>query len=95
MQGRRPVRRPRRRPGPFRPGPGVALRTLISSLNDAEAAFYYVNYHARLPYLELTARDASKPGNFPIGRVQGPAKTPLRLGNIIRCCHTEASCLNP
>ncbi|MFJ3051290.1 DUF1302 domain-containing protein [Pseudomonas nitroreducens] len=51
---------------------GVALRTLISSLNDAEAAFYYVNYHARLPYLELTARDASKPGNFPIGRVQGP-----------------------
>ncbi|MFJ3261649.1 DUF1302 domain-containing protein [Pseudomonas sp. NPDC086581] len=51
---------------------GVALRTLISSLNDAEAAFYYVNYHARLPYLELTARDVSKPGNFPLGRVQGP-----------------------
>jgi hypothetical protein len=50
---------------------GLALRGLLPALNDAEATFYYLNYHARLPYLTVTARDPSRPGDFP-GGIQGP-----------------------
>ncbi|WP_445177777.1 DUF1302 domain-containing protein [Pseudomonas sp. McL0111] len=50
---------------------GFALRNMIPALNDAEAAIYYINYHSRLPYFTLDARNASLPGTFP-GGIQAP-----------------------
>ncbi|WP_460163739.1 DUF1302 domain-containing protein [Pseudomonas sp. S2_F03] len=51
---------------------GFALRNIIHSLNDAEAAIYYINYHSRLPYFTLNAKNTSLPGTFP-GGVQAPS----------------------
>lgn len=51
---------------------GLALRSLIPALNDAEAAFYYLNYHSRLPYATFDAFDRSQPGSF-LGRFQNPS----------------------
>lgn len=51
---------------------GFALRSMIPALNDAEAGLYFVNYHSRLPYFSLNARDTSKPGSFP-GGIQAPS----------------------
>ncbi|MFJ1337396.1 DUF1302 domain-containing protein [Pseudomonas caricapapayae] len=51
---------------------GFALRQMLPALNDAEAALYFINYHSRLPYLTLDARNTSLPGNFP-GGGQGPS----------------------
>lgn len=51
---------------------GFALRQMLPSLNDAEAALYFINYHSRMPYLTLNARDTSLPGSFP-GGGQGPS----------------------
>ncbi|QGW77048.1 DUF1302 family protein [Pseudomonas alkylphenolica] len=50
---------------------GFALRQMLPALNDAEAALYFINYHSRLPYLTLDARNTRLPGNFP-GGGQGP-----------------------
>ncbi|MBV7570488.1 DUF1302 domain-containing protein [Pseudomonas sp. PDM27] len=51
---------------------GFALRQMIPALNDAEAAIYYINYHSRLPYFTLNARNTSLPGTFP-GGTQAPS----------------------
>ncbi|WP_433884754.1 DUF1302 domain-containing protein [Pseudomonas vranovensis] len=51
---------------------GFALRQMLPALNDAEAALYFINYHSRLPYLTLDARNTALPGNFP-GGGQGPS----------------------
>jgi hypothetical protein len=51
---------------------GFALRQMIPALNDAEAAIYYINYHSRLPYFTLDARNTSLPGTFP-GGTQAPS----------------------
>lgn len=51
---------------------GFALRNMIPALNDAEAAIYYINYHSRLPYFTLDARNTSLPGTFP-GGIQAPS----------------------
>lgn len=51
---------------------GVALRKVLPSLNNSELAFYFVNYHSRVPYLSQISKDVSQPGTFP-GGVQGPA----------------------
>ncbi|MHC8321022.1 DUF1302 domain-containing protein [Pseudomonas sp. GB2N2] len=51
---------------------GFALRQLIPALNDAEAAVYFINYHSRLPYFTLDAKNTSVRGTFP-GRVQAPS----------------------
>jgi hypothetical protein len=51
---------------------GFALRQMIPALNDAEAAFYYINYHSRLPYFTIDARNTALPGTFP-GGIQGPS----------------------
>ncbi|QVM98622.1 DUF1302 domain-containing protein [Pseudomonas sp. SORT22] len=51
---------------------GFALRQMLPVLNDAEAALYFINYHSRLPYLTLDARNTALPGNFP-GGGQGPS----------------------
>ncbi|WP_422420082.1 DUF1302 domain-containing protein [Pseudomonas sp. GZD-222] len=51
---------------------GFALRQMLPALNDAEAALYFINYHSRLPYLTLDARNTRLPGNFP-GGGQGPS----------------------
>lgn len=51
---------------------GFALRNMIPALNDAEAAIYFINYHSRLPYFTLDARDVSQPGTFP-GGIQNPS----------------------
>ncbi|NUU39185.1 DUF1302 domain-containing protein [Pseudomonas sp. C2B4] len=50
---------------------GFALRQMIPALNDAEAAIYFVNYHSRLPYLTLDAKNTAVRGTFP-GGVQPP-----------------------
>ncbi|MNO77708.1 hypothetical protein D3C76_688270 [compost metagenome] len=51
---------------------GFALRQMIPALNDAEAAIYYINYHSRLPYFTINARNTAVPGTFP-GGIQGPS----------------------
>ena len=51
---------------------GFALRNMIPALNDAEAAIYFINYHSRLPYFTLDARDVTQPGTFP-GGIQNPS----------------------
>lgn len=51
---------------------GFALRQMLPALNDAEAALYFINYHSRLPYLTLDARNTRLPGSFP-GGIQGPS----------------------
>ena len=51
---------------------GFALRQMIPALNDAEAAIYYINYHSRLPYFTVNARNTALPGTFP-GGIQGPS----------------------
>ncbi len=51
---------------------GFALRQMIPALNDAEAAIYYINYHSRLPYFTIDARNTALPGTFP-GGIQGPS----------------------
>lgn len=51
---------------------GFALRQMIPALNDAEAAIYFVNYHSRLPYFTLDARNTAVRGTFP-GGVQAPS----------------------
>ncbi|MDN7141302.1 DUF1302 domain-containing protein [Pseudomonas sp. JQ170] len=51
---------------------GFAMRQMLPALNDAEAALYFINYHSRLPYLSLDARNVSLPGTFP-GGGQGPS----------------------
>ncbi|MHC8300498.1 DUF1302 domain-containing protein [Pseudomonas sp. ZS1P83] len=51
---------------------GFALRQMIPALNDAEAAIYFINYHSRLPYFTLDAKNTSVRGTFP-GRVQAPS----------------------
>lgn len=50
---------------------GFALRQMIPALNDAEAAIYFINYHARLPYFTLDAKNTAVRGTFP-GGVQPP-----------------------
>jgi len=50
---------------------GFALRQMIPALNDAEAAIYFINYHSRLPYFTLDAKNTSLRGTFP-GGVQPP-----------------------
>lgn len=50
---------------------GFALRNMIPALNDAEAAIYYINYHSRLPYFTLDARNTALPGTF-LGGIQAP-----------------------
>ncbi|KII33674.1 hypothetical protein NL64_09220 [Pseudomonas fluorescens] len=51
---------------------GFALRQMIPALNDAEAAIYFINYHSRLPYFTLDAKNIGAPGTFP-GGVQAPS----------------------
>ena len=50
---------------------GFALRQMIPALNDAEAAIYFINYHSRLPYFTLDAKNTAVRGTFP-GGVQPP-----------------------
>ncbi|KQZ83571.1 DUF1302 domain-containing protein [Pseudomonas sp. Root562] len=50
---------------------GFALRQMIPALNDAEAAIYFINYHSRLPYFTLNAKNTAVRGTFP-GGVQPP-----------------------
>ncbi|WP_095056886.1 DUF1302 domain-containing protein [Pseudomonas sp. Irchel s3f7] len=51
---------------------GFALRQMIPALNDAEAAVYFINYHSRLPYFTLDAKNTAIRGTFP-GRIQAPS----------------------
>ncbi|WP_223506181.1 DUF1302 domain-containing protein [Pseudomonas sp. GL-RE-29] len=51
---------------------GFALRQMIPALNDAEAAIYFINYHSRLPYFTLDAKNIGVPGTFP-GGIQAPS----------------------
>ncbi|WP_448108413.1 DUF1302 domain-containing protein [Pseudomonas azerbaijanoccidentalis] len=51
---------------------GFALRQMIPALNDAEAAIYFINYHSRLPYFTLDAKNTAIRGTFP-GGVQAPS----------------------
>ena len=51
---------------------GFALRQMIPVLNDAEAAVYFINYHSRLPYFTLDAKNTAIRGTFP-GRIQAPS----------------------
>jgi hypothetical protein len=50
---------------------GFALRQMIPALNDAEAAIYFINYHSRLPYFTLDAKNTAVRGTFP-GGIQPP-----------------------
>ncbi|MGJ7517617.1 DUF1302 domain-containing protein [Pseudomonas baetica] len=50
---------------------GFALRQMIPALNDAEAAIYFINYHSRLPYFTLDAKNTALRGTFP-GGIQPP-----------------------
>lgn len=54
---------------------GFALRQMIPALYDAEAAIYFINYHSRLPYFSLEAKDVRRPGTFPSpgGGIQAPS----------------------
>lgn len=58
---------------------GLALRQLIPALNDAEAAFYYINYHSRLPYFSITSADVAQPGSFPRAVLPGAGAGPARV----------------
>ncbi|WP_448119144.1 DUF1302 domain-containing protein [Pseudomonas serbica] len=51
---------------------GFALRQMIPALNDAEAAIYFINYHSRLPYFTLDAKNIGARGTFP-GGIQAPS----------------------
>jgi hypothetical protein len=51
---------------------GFALRQMIPALNDAEAAVYFINYHSRLPYFTLDAKNTAIRGTFP-GGIQAPS----------------------
>lgn len=51
---------------------GVALRSLIPALNDAEATLYFINYHARLPYFAFTSADNSIAGSLPRAAIGAP-----------------------
>lgn len=60
---------------------GFALRSMIPALNDAEAGLYFINYHARLPYYSLNARDNSLSGSF-LGGIQAPSYAAIFPENI-------------
>ncbi len=51
---------------------GVAMRSMIPALNDAEAALYVINYHSRLPYFSLTAADNALAGALPRAAIGAP-----------------------
>ena len=74
---------------------GFALRQMIPALNDAEAAIYYINYHSRLPYFTINARNTAVPGTFPVvsrGRV---TRRPSRKTFACTASASTASSLSP
>ena len=66
---------------------------MIPALNDAEAAIYFINYHSRLPYFTLDAKNTSLRGTFP--EVSRRRVMRRRFRKIFACTASASTALNP